>query len=227
MSNYSIIKDEQALREFIEWLPDLERHETFYVALFARKKYCADIKYIKTDKAQCRRMTSDKGHLFNKIQQLEIPLGAYEIKGITIPQEALALYISVNPRDFLKATRQSLIKMANLLAMEYNGYNPHQEVMSEIHRACSRKVWFDLDIDDPDFDGIRSEVLESINPECVKFLRTKNGCHVLIELKKIHKSFEKSWYQNLTKIKGVDVRGDNLIPVVGCTQGGFVPYFSS
>jgi len=227
VSNYKIIKDEQAFKEFIEWLPDLKVNETFYVALFARKKYCADIKYIKTDKAQCKRITTDKKHLFNKVQQMEIPEGAYEIKGISIPQEALALYISVNPRDFLKATKNSLVKFAQLLTQEYNGYNPHQEVMSEIHRAVSRKVWFDLDIDNLDFETVQSTVLQFINKDAVKFLRTKNGCHVLIELAKIDKVFEKTWYKNLSSIAGVDVKGDNLIPVVGCTQGGFVPYFET
>lgn len=223
--NYSIIKDEKLLLDFIAWLPDLKQNETFYVALFARKKYCAEIKYIKTDKAQCKRFTSSKKHLFNKIRQLESPVGSLVIKDISIPQEALALYISVNPRDFLLATKNGLIKFAHLLTQEYNGYNPHQEAMSEIHKAVSRKIWYDFDFDGVALDSTLAAFEKHINSDCLKVLKTHSGFHVLIELKKIHKDFEKTWYKGVSSIEGIDVRGDNLIPVVGCTQGEFVPHF--
>lgn len=223
--NYQIIKDEKLLREFIEWLAELNQSETYYVALFARKKYCRDVKDIKSDKVQCKRFTSSKNDLFNKIRQLECPVGAYVIKGIEIPQEALALYISVNPRDFLPATKNGLVKFAQLITQEYNGYNPHQEIMSEIQKACSRKIWYDLDFDGVDLDSTLKEFEKYINPDCLKVLKTHGGFHVLIELKKIEKQFEKTWYKNITNLAGVDVRGDNLIPVAGCTQGEFVPYF--
>lgn len=160
MSHYSIIKDPALLDAFIEWLPELRESEIFYVALFARKKYCADIKNIKTDKAQCKRFTAKTSRLREKILQLECPLDSYSIKGITIPQEALALYISANPRDMYAATRTGLIRFATLMTQPYNGWNPHQEIMSEIHRACSRKVWYDFD-----FDGVELQpVLARIRP---------------------------------------------------------------
>ncbi|MEZ5428698.1 MAG: hypothetical protein R2747_20800 [Pyrinomonadaceae bacterium] len=223
--NYQIIKDEKLLRRFIEWLPDLEINETFYVALFARKKYCRNVKEIKTDKAQCKRFTSSKEHLFHKIKQLECALDSYVIKGITIPQEALALYISVNPRDFLGATRNSLIKFARLIGQTYNGYNPHQEVMSEIQKTCGRKFYLDFDFDGVDLEKTVGGVKEFLNPDCLTVLKTHGGFHVLVELKKIEKSRIKTWYKRITALEGVDVRGDNLIPVPGCTQGEFVPHF--
>lgn len=225
--NYEIIKNESLLRDFIDWLPELKNNECFYVALFARKKYCLEVKNIKTDKIQCRRFTTRKKDLYDKIRQLECPLDSYVIKDITIPQEALAVYISVNPRDLLLATKNGLIKFATLITQEYNGYNPQQEIMSEIHAACSRKIYFDLDFDHVDLNETVAKIKEFINEDCVKVLKTYGGFHVLIELGKIEKRFEKTWYKNISSIEGVDIKGDNLIPVPGCTQGGFIPHFIS
>ncbi len=78
--NYSILKDEKALRDFIAWLPDLEPNETFFVALFARKKYAPESE-LKADKAQLKAFTSDKEYLFDKIRQLECPVGSYTSRG--------------------------------------------------------------------------------------------------------------------------------------------------
>lgn len=223
--NYKIILDDDKLKEFIDWLPDLNINEKFYLALFARKKYCAEVKYIKTDKAQVKRALTTKENLYYKIKQMEVPLNSYVLKDITIPQEALALYISVNPRCMEKGTRQSLIKFANLLALKYNGYNPVAEALSEVHKAVSRKIYFDYDFDNVNLESTIEQIRKVLPEDAFKTIITKNGFHVLVELKKIDKKLSHTWYHGMSKIEGCDVRGDNLIPVVGCTQGGFTPKF--
>ena len=223
--NYQIILDKDKLLEFIDWLPVLNEGEKFYVCLFARKKYCKEVKYIKTDKAQVKRFLATKKDLYDKIWQLEAPVGSYVIKDIVIPQEALSLYISMNPRDLERATRQSLIKFANLLALKYNGYNPVVEAMSEAHKSCSRKVWFDFDFDNADLDETVKAINQIMPPDNYKILMTKNGFHVLVHLPSLDKKISKVWYNGISKLPGCDISGDSLIPVVGCTQGGFTPYF--
>ncbi len=223
--NYKIIRDEQKLRDFIDWLPPLSKNETYYVSLFARSKYCKGIAQISQDKQQLKRFTSSKERLFEKIKQLECEVGSYVQKGVAIPQEALAVYINPNPRDMEKAAKASLIRFAELITKPYTGYNPHQEVMTEIQKSVGKKIYFDLDFDHVDYETTMLEVKKCINIDAVTSLMTRGGFHLLIELSKIEKQFEKSWYKNMTSIAGIDVRGDNLIPVVGCTQGDFVPYF--
>jgi hypothetical protein len=224
--NYQIIKDEALLRNFIEWLPDLEAHETYYVSLFARSKYSKALAInLSGDKAQLKRFTTTKSFLFDKIKQLECEIGSYKLKGVTIPQEALAVYINPNPRDMQLATKNSLIHFANLITQTYSGYNPHQEVMSEIQKSCSRKIYFDLDFDGVSVDDMLSQIEKYINLDCTKVLKTRGGFHLLLELSKIEKIYEKTWYKQLTSLEGCDVRGDNLIPIVGCTQGEFIPHF--
>ena len=82
--NYKIITNEKKLRDFIEWLPNLEPNEKYYVSLFARKKYSSDIK--SNDKTQLKRFVSDKERMFDKIKQLECEVGAYKLKDA--PQES-------------------------------------------------------------------------------------------------------------------------------------------
>lgn len=59
----------------------------------------------------------------------------------------------------------------------------------------------------------------------VTSLKTRGGFHILIKLQDIAKQYEKTWYRALTSINGCDIKGDNMIPVVGCTQGGVIPHF--
>lgn len=220
--NYQIIKNEKALREFIEWLPELGKDETYYYCLFSRNKYDST-NTLKADKQQLKRGTSNKEYLFDKIKQLEVEVGCYKQKEVPVPIESLALYISPNPRSYVKATKQALKKFADLVTMPYSGYNPQQEVMSEIQKSCSRTVYFDFDFDHCTIEEMKEQILENINEDCITFLQTRGGFHLLVEISKIKPEFKKNWYNNINKLPNVDVRGDGLMPVCGCTQGGFVP----
>lgn len=244
--NYEIVKDETALKEFISWLPELKDDEIFYVCLFARKKYSPELKQsAKTDKSQLKRFTSKKDHLFNKLKQLECPLGSYTFKDTIAPQESLAVYISVNPRNMRTATKNSLIKLADLVTRNYNGWNVHQEVISEIQKAKSETRFVDFDFDVPEtsnteFCGVNvnkktvHDVLlltlpQFVNWNAVNIIETRGGFHVLVQPDKVEDKYRKTWYLNIKGIAVgdcvVDQAGDIMLPVVGCTQGNFIPKF--
>lgn len=231
--NYRVVLDERVLKPFIDWLPDLEPDETYYVCLLARAKYCKEIVHIKSDKVQMKRFTSNKERLFEKIKQLECPYGFYRQKVTTvIPQEALALYITPNPRSFLKAGKQALIKLSTLIGKPYDGWNPHQEMMSEIQKAKSRSVFVDFDFDDISFEEVEEDILKNINKEAISILNTRGGFHCLVETSKINSTFRSKWYNELVKVQQAkssdkDNRGDGMIPVPGCVQGNFMPHFKN
>lgn len=228
--NYTIIKHEEELQKFINWLPDLKNGEKFYVSLFGRKKYVPNSN-LKSDKAQLKRFVTDKERLIDKLRKLEVKEGSYQVDGISIPQEALAVYISPNPRCMRKAsirTAQEILKN-----IEQNKYqNPQSIALNQIQVSYSKKVYFDLDIDSD--SHINTQELgqffhNKINPEAFgdNIVKTRGGYHVLIELDKISEQYKKSWYNNLSKPHNysftVTMNGDNLIPIPGCVQGNFVP----
>lgn len=224
--NYKVILDEGILREFIGWLPELTETEQFYLTLFGRKKYCPEIKYIKSDKSQLARKTCTKERLFYKIKQLEVELGSYRQfqDEMPIPQEALAAYINPNPRCLYKATLHGISTLARLIELNNKNHNPHQEMLSCIQRSCSRKIFSVFDIDTKEIDIILA-VTEALGGhlECAKILETRGGYHVLVKLETIPNEIKKTWYQKLAKLS--DVTGDALIPIPGTYQGGFCPHF--
>lgn len=219
--HYQIILDEQKFRNFIDWLPDLEDNEKYYCSLFARKKYCREL--IKSnDKAQLRRFLSAKEQLFEKVKQLEVPLGAYRLGDRNAPQESLVLYINPNPRNLIRASYDGIIKLTELLKYQNQNFNPQAEIMSCIQRSQSRKLYLDFDIDDPEFDLRQLE--GRINLDAVDVMQTRGGYHILIRLDRVVESYQKTFYRALTELD-VDQTGDQLLPVAGCTQGGFMPRF--
>lgn len=209
---YRIIQNEETLDRFLSLLPETTQNEKYYISLFARKKYWPEIK---ADKGQLKRVLSNKKHIKEKLFQLECKIGAYRFEGKSIPQEALAVYIMPNPRCVLSATRGSLVKFAELIAKGHKGYNPYQEVLSQLQTHRSRSVFIDFDYDQPekpDLNGV-------INPEAVHYVRTRGGWHALVETDKVKPEFKKTFYLKMSR--GADVMGDNLLPIPGCCQGGF------
>lgn len=219
--NYQIILDEQKFRDFIDWLPDLEDNELFYCSLFARKKYCQQL--IKSnDKSQLRRFLSAKEDLYAKVRQLEVAVGAYHLREHIAPQEALVLYINPNPRNLIRASYDGIIKLTEMLKYQHQNFNPQAEMLSCIQRSQSRKLYLDFDIDDKDFNLRKLE--RHINLDAVDVLETRGGYHILVRLDAVAPEYEKTFYRAILAL-GVDQAGDQLLPVAGCTQGGFMPRF--
>jgi hypothetical protein len=219
--NYQIILDEEEFRHFIDWLPDLEDNEKFYCSLFARKKY--DPELIKSnDKAQLRRFLSNKEQLYDRVKQLEVPLGAYRLKDRIAPQASLVLYINPNPRNLIRASYDGIIKLTEMLKYQNQNFDPLAEMMSCVQSSQSRKLLVDFDIDDKNFD--LSQLAKYINLDAVDVLETRGGYHLLIHLARVAAEYQKTFYRSISNLE-VDQTGDQLLPVAGCTQGGFMPRF--
>ena len=220
--NYKIIQDEDKFQRFLDMLPETTPDEKYYLSLFARRKYDTrdESERISADKGQLRRVLASKLLIRDKLKQMEVEVGAYKFNNQPIPQNTLAVYITPNPRSMRLATRKSLVKFAELIANDNIGYNPYQEVLSQVQISKSRAIWMDFDFDmekQPDISGL-------VNPDAATWVKTRGGFHLLIELSKVEGKYKKTWHQDIVKL-GCDVRGtDELLPIPGCCQGGFIPY---
>jgi len=235
MTNYTVITNESLLSDFIKWLPELKDNECFYLCLFARSKYAKNedgtnkFPHIKTDKAQLKRFVATrKEYIIDKIRQLEVKLGAYKTKdGDDIPQEALALYINVSPRNQQQAMFILMKKLIDIQESQGVNFNIHSEALSAIQKSGKNKKYFDFDLDGENMEEKVKESLDytKINKDALSFLKTRGGMHILVELNKIAPEFKNTWYNYMTSNFEVDIKGDNMIPVPGTYQGGFTPHF--
>jgi hypothetical protein len=221
METYKLIMDENALREYIEWLPDCLEHEQYYMTLFSRKKYCPEMKWIKSDKGQLARKTSKKEFIYDKIAQFECKVGAFKMDGMPVPQQALAVYISTSPRDLWRATLRSIGKLATVLECGGKNSNPHQEVMSEIQKSVGTRKYIPFDIDDKNLNI--QNIVDIVDGYC-DIVETRGGFHVFVHKDKVPKiTNQKTWYQAIAKDS--DVKGEMMSPPCGVYQGGWVPKF--
>ena len=225
--NYKIVTDENELLKFIDFLPELGPTETYYLCLFARKKYCAQVKHISSDKAQLKRFVTNKDRMFNKIKQLEVEVGQYyqyrNGNKVEIPQEALALYITPNPRSMKKAIVPSITNLLKIYDTATEGYNIVQEVLSQVQKSVGTKYFYnvDFDVDKSRFSEIK-HLVDSINLKG-DWVETRGGFHYLVDLK--DPNLNQKWYQILALVEGVELLKDTMLPVPGTYQGGFTPKF--
>ena len=227
--NYQVITDEAKLIDFINWLPELQPNEKYYLSLFSRLKYAKE-SGLKSDKWQLKRFTSDKARLLSKIKQLEVPLGAYTQRDLVIPQESLALYITVNPRNMFKATVNTMVKLAESIRDNNVLMNPHQEALSEIQKSKGTIHYVDFDIDESNESKLANLVEEIklyINEDAITWLKTRGGLHVLVNVSKVSDKYKRTYFKNIASLSQVDQKGDLLIPVVGTFQGSYTPNFVS
>lgn len=226
VSVYEIVTNPMSFVRFLNWLPTPCEGEGWYVVLVARRKY-SDLVDSNRQVVLNRFIAKDKKGLFRKVKQLEVPLNTYvNKKGVGLPEESLALYIMPTPRSFKRATLAALQQIAKNI--ENDVYvSPHTLSLNELQKAGRKKglVIFDMDCEGDVKQKIRERVREILNEESYDILNTRGGFHVIVNPQKVEESRSKNWYKELSEYS--DVKGDILIPMPGCRQGDFTPFFEN
>lgn len=216
--NYKLINNIDELNTFLHWLPNEEENEKYYIQLFARKKYWPQISY---DKACLKRIVTRRTDIVNKIEQLEIAYGSYKIKDLVIPNEALALYISINPSNIERACYNTSVELIRN-AQQDKFIRPDKIALNEIQKSLNNNFTI-LDVDNKDILSlVLNRGLDILQSMEYNVIETCGGFHVII---KHQKDMQRNWYPEICKILKPDQKGTLLSPIPGCVQGNFVPRF--
>ena len=211
----SLIYDEQAILDYLAWLPDLEENEAYYLCLFCRKKYRPDV-IATNDKTQlARKGKSSKEYVMDTLLKWDMIDWGY-------PVDSLVAYLHPNPRCQVKAMRHLIKTGIDLVFNKAKGYSTPAQAMSSLQRSASRKpiMTFDLDGDTFKYNAL-NEIFNGGANECVNIIETRGGHHLLVEPKKAT-AINRAWYNRIVEYGGesLDQKGDLMSPIPGTLQGG-------
>lgn len=232
-----VVNIEEIIRFRDTVLPDLQPEEVFYITLLARKKYAVDKKALGVgsfDKPLVRT-TCTKDTLLPKLRRLEVPVGSYFGENCVhhVPQETLACYITINPRNLRKAAFR-LIKdlLENIEVGGVPGVaitpmiNPNTVALSNIQKSKGKKKYVIFDCDSKDATAT-AHILATLREHCVgaySVIETRGGFHVLVDPQKLNEGKEHLWYRTLKQYQDPESHTtDPITPIPGTYQGGFMP----
>ena len=240
MNCYEFLKDEEELRKFHGLiLPVLGQDEVFYLMLGARNKYLTEEEkgiYNMNGSDMIKRVTVRSNRfeeLRDKVLDFCVPKGRYKDKnGLPLPEHSFTLYMTPNPRDCRRASVNVVKKIAECLLNPNTPLRLENMMLSEIHKCSTNKVWMDFDVDPAegdDFEKVIETVHSKLGNSFYVTVKTKSGAHVLLKKSMIDSRVKNTFYkdiQNVSKLMygEVDVKGDTMLPLPGCAQGGKMPY---
>lgn len=204
-SNYQIIYDQQQVYDFAQlFIPESIQH-LIVIRLMSRRKYFPSLpksKYILNetfisgipkDNISARHLASFD--FVKKLYRLHVPIGSYtDSNNNPIPQDSLALYTLISPKDPVKAMSQTLNKCLDKLLISQEINKPYNLYRNEISKTDAKINKFDtkinkfdklvvIDLDTKDSDNIKlvNEILIKANiiPHLKMCIETKNGYHLV------------------------------------------------
>lgn len=224
--NYKLIHNEDQLQKFIDFLPDLNPNEGYFMILIARKKWYPESGIPSAHKLK-RETVGSKDKIIQTIRQWEVAEGCYHSNGIPIDQRNLGVYIGFNPKNQYNACFELINQsLANIRSNKKN-INIKSMANDVIQGSNGTKNFIDIDVDikeDEDYLDIIKFIKSEISEQNLTFIKTNGGFHCLVRLNQLNNL----WYNRIKDHpfkSELNIMSNDLIPIVGCNQGQFVPHF--
>lgn len=227
---YQIILDEKILDSFIDFLPELNTDEVYYLSLMARSDN-KQLPAVKDGQIYGSKKLVKKKDIKRYLREFEIPIGEYQRKGVPIPQECLSPYITINPRSLKKAAKDVAISLTEKL-LNGDNVDPVDFAITSVHKNIGTKHFLDFDFDLESKPKYQKNIEDTFKSLFSKFitLETKGGFHIIVPCKLIkynNYNYIVGGTTGLSPMIGLDRHGaEGMIPIPGCTQRGFMPTFT-
>ena len=234
--SYILIHDVEQVKLFerLFYSPDEENNRIFLTYIAVRKKYCSKLSNNGCFKRTVVHYSDDEKQqkLVDVVRNYEIPLDTYKDQrsGIPVPQNAIALYTSINPRNAIHAT-QSLTNdiLENAFANEHKFFSHiDQKFKNKLQKYPVKKyIGIDLDTKDEEiFQKVMKDICEYVNVYVV--IETRGGYHIIIPKRELQRttnglSAGHFLYTRLSeKYDAINkISSDLFSPIPGTYQGGF------
>ena len=237
--NYKLIHNQEELQKFVDFLPELNPNEGYFIILIARKKWFPESGIASAHKLR-RETVGRKDKIIHTIKQWEIEESGYDSNGTPIDIKNLGVYIGFNPKNQHKACFELINQCLEAIKSNKENINVKSMANDVIQGSNGTKNFIDVDVDikeDENYLDIVSYIKDLINPSRLTFIKTNGGFHALINLIKcegegrmmeLSPNHGNQWYQKLQNHpfkSELNIMSNDLVPVVGCNQGKYIPHF--
>ncbi len=225
--NYKLIHDQEQLQKFIDFLPDLNPNEGYFIILLARKKWYPESSIASAHKL--KREVVGKAKIIQTIKQWEVEEGAYTSNGIPIPIMNLGVYIGFNPKNQYNACFELVNQCMAAIRSNKENINVKSMANDVIQGSNGTKNFIDIDVDIKEGEDaleIERFIKSVIDESNLTLIKTNGGFHCLVKLDGLKHNM--TWYQQIkahTFKSDLNIMSNDLIPVVGCNQGKYIPHF--
>ncbi len=241
---YKLIHDPEQIKQFGKLFLPTENRLVINLSLVARKKYAPelpDLVYILQRVIVGGDADREKAanHLSRYVMRLETPIGSYIDKNDQpIPNEALALYAFIDPKDTVKALSATLHECVEKISNGEsvpNAFNLYKDQINKSKSPTTGKQYRQIDLDTKDPDQIETvkAVLEKTGVKVLMAIETRGGYHLIYEHDRAINNKALYEFKETTKFEKLDRNGkptkdhwfsipsSPMVIVPGTYQGGF------
>lgn len=244
MTTHSLIHNREDIYTFASLFHIEKKHLALCLNLTMRKKYYP-IPSSGTNIINRIIITGGKdfeNKLYQAILKLEPPVGSYIDGDVIVPNEALALYALLEPKDTIKALSRTMAKCVEAMTDLEEMPNAYSLYRTEIGKcSIKNKKYRQIDLDTKDIDKINivNSMLKRLNVFIIICIETRGGFHIVYTARhddiylgkdinrelyafKQTTAFEKENIEgHMVKDYWFSITSDPNIIVPGVYQGGF------